>query len=183
MTAMPPRSVPASPSSIEPDPLTAAVFRAFREYQLIESPGCVHQIAAHVPVDAEERIVSALLCGHATLARLAPLRARDFGSRFRECVVSVFETFGATPPPIAAVALGLETLGFCGPIVQQLIDLRDGIPATVNLTDCIEEVREASRRRRMLTWVRRMESELAIGTLTADGAIARMRATFTGGAS
>lgn len=158
--------------------IRAVILDAFREYRLLETPGCIHELAPPNASDAEERIVSALLCGHATLATIAPLRARDFFVPLHRAVVTAVDELGESHSTLTPelIASAIEAKGFRGDLVAAILEVRDGVPFVIDLSDCIARVRDAARRRRLIAWLRKLQTELAFDGLSVDEAIARIRA-------
>ena len=154
---------------------------AAREHAILEAPGCVHQMMPPAALDAEERLVSALLTGSIRVEAIWPLRSRDFFGPLHRAIVRAFDTLDGRETTPAVIALALEAQGFAGDLVEAVIDLRDGVPHVVDLADCIARVREASRTRRLLAWIRKLDAELATGGISSDDAMERIRCVATKG--
>lgn len=157
-------------------PLVREAVRQAIWEESLKVPECHHSLGPPSDVDSEERIVSALLCGHTTLPRIAPLRSRDFLSPLCRGVVAVLET--APGADLARVVLGMEALGYCGPLVDQLLEIRDRVPFVVDLTECIVSVHETARRRRLIAWLRELDADLSTGSATVADGLNRMRAAL-----
>lgn len=125
-------------------------------------------------VQAEYQVISSLLEGRVDSA---DLEARDYYLPLHREVVSAHQALRKTKDEVSAedVAAYLHDVRECqGPILAELLRLRDGVPYCLRPQDMVRAVHEAARCRRLSFFLRDLDAELRDGRVTADEAIQRL---------
>jgi len=128
-------------------------------------------------LDAEQEILSALLCEHATFESLKPLESRQFYAHFNQKLFAFL-----SENPERDLQLVADGLNMCGPLLEELTTIRDCslFAGSATLAKHVSTVMNHWLERELIQVMQHIDAELRVGALTHDGARARLRAHFVG---
>jgi len=127
--------------------------------------------------DAEQDVLSALLCEHTTPEALAPLEARHFYSTFNQHLFTLLGT--TTERDLQAL---VDLLDMRGPVLEELATIRDATPFTgpARLRQHVNTLLDRWHERELIRTMQQLDAELRVGAITVDGAKLRLREFFMG---
>jgi len=134
------------------------------------------QAAPH-DLDAEQEILSALLCDHVTTDELKPLTPQHFYSRFNQFLYQVLLNV-----PERDLQKLTDLLDVRGPVLEELTTIRDATPfcSLQTLRKHVATLVERSLERELIRVMQKIDAELRVGSLARDEARIRLRKHFTG---
>ncbi|HEY5373887.1 MAG TPA: DnaB-like helicase N-terminal domain-containing protein [Polyangiaceae bacterium] len=127
--------------------------------------------------DAEQDVLSALLCEHTTIEALAPLETRHFYSTFNQHLFAALAA--SSERDLQAITDALETRG---PVLEELTIIRDGTPfaSAPRLREHVNTIMARWLERELIRTMQQLDAELRVGAITVDGAKLRLREFFMG---
>ncbi|HET7540687.1 MAG TPA: DnaB-like helicase N-terminal domain-containing protein [Polyangiaceae bacterium] len=125
--------------------------------------------------DSEQVVLSALLCGHATIEDVKPLEARHFYSTFNARLFGVLCTSAERELPAL-----IDLLDMRGPVLEELTLIRDASPFVCVPLLSVEVAKILDRwlERELIRVMQELDAQLRVGAITHDGARARLRQHF-----
>lgn len=132
------------------------------------------QAAPH-DTDAEQEVLSALLCEHTTTEALKPLESRHFYSRFNQHLFALLATTEERD-----LQTLVDLLDARGPALEELTIIRDATPFAIakTLRKHVTSIMERWLERELIRTMQTLDAELRIGAITHDGARSRLRQHF-----
>jgi len=133
--------------------------------------------AAPHDLDAEQGVLSALLCGHTTIDALKPLESSHFYGHFNQ---RLFNVLCWSPERDLERIADLLNIG--GPVIDELTTIRDATPFAVRATlrAHVMTIVDRWRERELIRAMQQIDAELRVGALNHAGARARLREHFVG---
>lgn len=132
--------------------ITEAVRREIREAAIFGEP--MVQIPLPNDMDAEQELLSALLCGHVTVASLKPLNQGHFYGHFNQSAYVAIESLelAGEPVTVGAVFEIMQDIGLKGPLGEELTRIAECTPFLhpKRLRQGVDRVIEMAERRELI---------------------------------